>query len=118
MIEVNIQSLIKITNSIVKIKKVNELNVQDMMSFPTKSISDCETYLEDAIKKVEKGGGNHMNLYGLMEIAEHLDTYKIKEKNAGDPTEDGIYTFESVQRFKDLVDSMASDEVTNNRYED
>ncbi|MCK9477742.1 MAG: hypothetical protein M0R46_17655 [Candidatus Muirbacterium halophilum] len=101
-----------------KIKKVNELNVQDMMSYPTKAISDCVTYLEDAMSKVEQGGGNHINLDGLMVIAKHLDSYKIKEKQENDPTEDGIYTLETVQKFKDFVDSMARDEVTNNRWED
>lgn len=37
-----------------KIKKVNELNVQDMMSSPTKSVSSCKVYLDDAIEKVKK----------------------------------------------------------------
>ena len=91
-------------------KYINENKIQTGMH-KSKVINEgvAKSFLGGETRRVDKGGGNSENLigYGLPDVANQLDTYSSGT--------DSIYTSKTIKLFKQFVESMANDEITNNQ---
>jgi hypothetical protein len=74
-----------------------------MMAKGGENTTELQKYLEVASERAFAGGGNGVNItdYGLSEVAIYIDQ--------------DIYTNETKNLFKKLVDSMVKDEIKNNQ---
>lgn len=90
--------------------KDNNVVVENLESEINEQVSKLQKYVEDGSKRVERGGGNYVNItdYGTAELAGLIDIYHID-------TPDGIYSDKTVKLFKQLIDSMCDDEIENNQ---
>lgn len=75
-------------------------------------VENLISLINSEIKRVEKGGGNEVNLedYGLVDLAMHIETY-----SKGFPT---IYSNKTYKLFQQLVKSMGDDEIKNNQVDE
>jgi hypothetical protein len=94
---------------------MNEIKIKKIISETVNSVlkeNYLYGYVQAAIKNVKssmkKGSGNAENLksYGLLDLADHLDSYSKGSEI--------IYSSKTISLFKQLVDSMVSDEISNN----
>jgi len=76
-----------------------------MMAHGGENTTELQKYLEVASERAFAGGGNGVNItdYGLSEAAGTIDMYH------------DVYTSETKNIFKKLVDSMVKDEIKNNQ---
>lgn len=83
----------------------NETNINES--------TDLVKYLNDTIKKTEKGGGNAINFDIVKELAMHIESYKHDAKIPA-PGEPGYYSETTINLFTKLLDSMSKDEIEGN----
>lgn len=75
--------------------------------------TDLVKYLDNVIKKTEKGGGNAINFDMAKELANHIESYKHDAK-IPPPGEPGYYSATTIELFTKLLDSMMKDEIEGN----
>jgi len=89
--------------------KTDEDDAMEALMENLNEAADLSTYVDKAIKQVEKGGGNAENLiqYGLKDIAGQIEAY-----STGDEV---IYGPKTITLLKRFIDSMVADEIKNNQ---
>jgi hypothetical protein len=77
--------------------------------------SDLIAVTNDAIKRAKANGGNDAG-WGdaALELAGHLQAYKVGAGNAG-PSEDGFYTPNTFSAFTRLIDDISIENIKNNK---
>lgn len=88
-----------------KTAKYPKLEDGGMMAKGGENTTELQKYLEVASERAFAGGGNGVNItdYGLSEAAGTIDMYH------------DVYTTETKNLFKKMVDSMVKDEIKNNQ---
>lgn len=91
-------------------KFINESNLKEAISS-----DELVKYVKDASNKTFKSGGNGQNLLdNAMELALHIDSYRLGRDTRGHE-EDGWYGPITVDLFKKLIDQMSKDDIAGNK---
>ena len=76
--------------------------------------NELSSYLESSAQKCFDKGGNGQNLLdNLQGVAAFIDSYMTTSARAS-YEESGFYTEKTATAFKNLVNAMVADEITNN----